>query len=158
MADAAELPVSLLPVQEEALEVALLLPENWTVEIDGGTRLTCVADKSWERNGFRPSITVERYPNRSREQVAALAASTLATMREAPDAYPDFEFQWAQDEAGSDRVVRCYEFRLPGLGQRVRQVQALVAGDALFVVNCTEAADDPRLDGTFVEIVRSVSG
>jgi len=158
MTAARDLPVTLVPVMDEMMEASLSLPDGWTVEVDGESRLTCVADESWERNGFRPSITVQRYPNRTREQVSALAASTLATIRESADAYPDFEFGWSQDEAGSDRVLRCYEFRLPGLQQRVRQVQGLIAGDGLFVVNCTEAADDPRLDSTFIEIVRSVSG
>jgi hypothetical protein len=158
MADATELPISLVPVREEALEVSLSLPDGWTVEVDGGSRLTSVADESWERNGFRPSITVERYPNRTRDQVSALAATTLTTMSQSADAYPEFELRWAKDDAASDRVLRCYDFRLPGMGHRVRQVQGLIAGDGVFVVNCTEAADDPRLDGTFVEIVRSVSG
>lgn len=158
MPDAAESPVTLVPVREEALEVSLSLPEGWKVEVDGGSHLTCVADESWERNGFRPSITVERYPARSRDQVSALAASTLSTMRESADAYPDFEFRWTRDEPGSDRVVRCYEFRLPGKRQRVRQVQGLVAGDGVFVVNCTEAADEPCLESTFLEVLHSVSG
>lgn len=151
-----KIPVPLVPVREEMLEVSMSLPDGWTVEVDGGTRLTCVAGDAWERNGFRPSITVERYPHRSRNQVLDLARSTLSTMRESADAYPDFQFRWARDEA--DRILRCYDFVLPGTRHPVRQVQGLVAGHRLFVVNCSEATDDPGLEDTFVTVIRSVAG
>ena len=158
VADTAGVPLPLVFVREEMLEVSMLLPDGWTVRVDGGSHLMCVADDSWEHGGFRPSITVQRYPHRSRDQVRTLAATTLSTMRESTNNYPDFRLSWARDGDGADRIVRCYEFRLPGARQRVRQIQGLIAGAGLIVVNATEAAADPRLQGTFVEVIGSVVG
>jgi hypothetical protein len=156
MDDARKRTVSLIPVVDELLEVSMSLPDGWTVEVDGGSRLTCVADDAWECDGFRPSITVERYPHRSRDQVSELAEAMLAKMRESPDVYPDFQLRWRSDDTDSGRVVRCYNFVLPGTRQAVRQVQGLISGDGLFVVNCSEAADHPSLENSFVDVVRSV--
>lgn len=154
----AEETVSLISVVDELLEVSISLSDGRTVEVDGGSRSTCVADDAWERNGFRPSIAVERYPRRSSDRVSELAESMLFKMRESPALYPDFQLRWRSDETDSGRVVRCYDFVLPGTHQAVRQIQGLIAGDGLFVVNCSEAADHPRLEKSFVDVIRSVVG
>ncbi len=158
MVDDTEATVLLVPVVDEILDVSMSLPDGWTVEVDGGSRLTCVADDSWERNGFRPSITVERYPGRSRRQVSELAEAMLSGMRESTDAYPDFQLRWSQDGVDSDRIVRCYDFMLPGTEQQVRQIQGLVADAGLLVINCSESADHPRLGNAFVQVIRSAVG
>jgi hypothetical protein len=138
------------------LEVSVLLPASWIVQTRlGGDRLTCVADDGWEDRAFRPSITVERYPHQDPMVLPTLATSTLATMERT---YAGFELRWSRADDPPPRVVRSYEFTQPGTARRIRQLQGLVAGEGLFVVNCSESASDPRLEDVFERVVGSVIG
>jgi hypothetical protein len=71
--------------------------------------------------------------------------------------YEGFELRWSREEDPPPRVVRSYEFTQPGTGRRIRQLQALVAGEGLFVVNCSESATDPRLEDIFERVVVSLA-
>jgi hypothetical protein len=145
---------SLVPVRDELLEVSLLLPEGWTVQVEpDAPTLTSVATDDLDRDGLRPSITVERHPPVGWDDLQALAGGTLDDMRRT---YERFDLRWNREEAQTHRVVRAYEFVLPGLARAVRQVQGLITGEHLFVVNCTQPAEGPPLEAAFVAVVESL--
>jgi hypothetical protein len=143
---------ALIPVYDEFLEVQVHLPLGWDVvsEADRGL-LTCVApttDQAWQ--DYRPSITVEVNPSVPPEHLATLADQTLEDMRAS---YEGFELLWRRTQPG--RLVRAYAFDPRGLGLRVRQVQGLVGGPQLLVVNCTEALQGASLEDVFTAVIAS---
>jgi hypothetical protein len=147
--------VGLTPVRDEMLEVSLSLPTGWSVEVEPESSvLTCVAGDDLDSQGLRPSITVEKHPTVGWDALLQVARGSLADMRQS---YDGFALVWSREDRSSSRVVRCYDFDVPGLGRRVRQVQGLVSGEGLFVVNCTRPAEAAPLEDVFAAVVASLS-
>lgn len=144
--------VELVRIHDEMLEVSVALPVGWEVTSDLAARtLTAVAGSDLEQDDFRPSIVVELHDPIPPEAVERLAQASLADVR---DDYPGFRLAWERSE--QDRALRAYDFDPEGLGLRVRQVQGLVAGGQLAIVNGSRLAAGPDLDETFVEVIASV--
>lgn len=116
--------------------ITIALPTGWTFEIDHPSdTITVLSDDRFDDHGYVASITIERHPPLElTEDLASLANKTLEEMERT---YQGFRLLWSKLELDDHRVQRAYEFHIPELDRSVRQVQGLLAPDAVFVVNCT---------------------
>ncbi len=136
------------------LEIGVLIPEGWEATSDPAARtLTVVADSELAEGDFHPSIVIQCHDPISAERLMRLADSSLADIT---TDYPGFNLAWARDTEGG-RALRAYDFELEGVGHRVRQVQGLVLGAQLVIVNCTRLSSGPDLDESFVAVIESVT-
>lgn len=129
-----EIDLTLVDIDELGFSAAL--PTGWDAELDvEGSGLTVVGDERFADDDYAPSITIERRQAvGGPDDLAALAERSLDEMRVD---YDDFELHWSESVDDGQRIVRSYEFDVPELARRVRQVQGLVATDGFLVVNCT---------------------
>lgn len=129
-----EVDVTALDIDE--LGITILLPTGWDATLDPEAEtLTVVADDDrFADDDYYPSITIERRLALIDTDLAEAAEASLAEM----DAtYDDFALQWSEMDDSGERLMRSYEFDVPELTRRVRQVQGLVATDGFLIVNCT---------------------
>lgn len=146
--------ISLLPVQDEMLEIGTLVPEGWEATSDPEARtLTVVAGPDLAQREYSPSIVIQCHDPISPDRFARLADTSLADITAD---YPAFSLAWTRT-ADDGRALRAYDFEPEGLGHRVRQVQGLILGAQLVIVNCTRLSGGPDLDESFVAVIESVT-
>ncbi|SEE65923.1 hypothetical protein [Ruania alba] len=145
---------SLIRVYDEMLEMGALIPEGWEATSDPAARtLTVVAGPELAQSEYSPSIVIQCHAPISADRMEQLADSSL---RDITADYPGFSLAWARDTEGG-RALRAYDFEPEGLGHRVRQVQGLILGAQLVIVNCTRLSSGPDLDESFVAVIESVT-
>ena len=131
--------------------LSVLVPVGWDGEIVDATTFRISGPAHAELNDYRPTMSWSRQPSpaKGHDWIDALAASSLA---EARREYPGFALLRERRVMTSDFAplyARWYSWKDPDTRLEFSQIQALLAGDSLWVIN---AATLTPLAGTYLPV------